>query len=158
MKDKLVTAVVHSPSVTTKGLFMGKAMYLTRYSTINGCLRPFFFCETNDDLDQLDGDMEWMDSVGNVKTYYVQESLRMIRKRSCWGWVAGNHIHYFARKRATMSSLVQLFAHELGHTITPRHRCSKEERKANTFADVATLAYSLAIGVVDVKEIKKCLK
>jgi hypothetical protein len=59
------------------------------------------------------------------------------------------HIWY-DKKRCNIEDLITLIAHEKGHTIEPFYKDqSKEEKKAQKYADVALEAYREALKLID---------
>lgn len=128
-----------------------KKIEAIRYRTINECLSKFFGCSVKD-LEDLEGHWEWMDADGVHNKSEVQESLNMIRKRNCWGWVENKKIiHFFIRKKASLKDRLSLFSHEIGHITRPYHRTAREEQKANIFSMVAITAYNMAIETMNTK-------
>jgi hypothetical protein len=120
---------------------------LTRYLTINACLAAFFQCG-EEDLNTLKGKWEWIDADGEFNSVEVQESLKMIRRKRVWGWIEKKKmIHFFARKDATVKNIINMFAHEIGHSWKPWYRSVYEEKKANKYSTTAIQAYELAIKV-----------
>ena len=116
-----------------------------KYRTINTCMAEFFNLEDTKSLDSLSGHFEMRWANGNESKWDVQEAIRHIRKRKCWGWIEDKTIlHYFIRKSATMADLVKMFAHEIGHMQRPWHRGLKEEQKADKYANIAAAAYCVA--------------
>ena len=115
-----------------------------RYRTINECLAAFFDCDANE-LDSLSGRFEMRWENGDESKWEVQEAIKKIRRKRCWGWIENKTmLHYFVRKSATMINLVKMFGHEIGHMQRPWHRDLKEEQKADKYANTAAVAYTVA--------------
>jgi hypothetical protein len=70
-----------------------------------------------------------------------------IREQGVWGFIDEvNVIHYWLGKELTVEELIHFFAHEIGHNNGVR--CEdflEEEKRAETYAYVAKLAYKMAI-------------
>lgn len=116
---------------------------LVRYPSINECLASFFRCSV--DQIPMGGFWEWQEADGSKHKMKQAEALSLIKKRSVWGWVEGKRIiHFYARKNASMSQLVRMLAHEIGHTQKPYHRTIAEEMKANKYGLVAMTAFEIA--------------
>lgn len=114
------------------------------YHTINECLAAFFDCK-KEKLDSLSGNFEMRWASGNESEWDVQAAIKNIRTQRCWGWIEDKTmLHYFIRKSATMSDLVKMFAHEIGHMQRPWHRDLKEEQKADKYSNIAAAAYCVA--------------
>ena len=120
-----------------------KEITLVRYPTINECLAAHFNCSI-DDI-PTEGYWEWQDANGSSYKMPVVEAIKRIKRRAVWGWIENKRIiHFYSRKNATLSQLIYLFGHELGHMQKPYYKTKAEEKKASVYGLIAMTAYEMA--------------
>lgn len=119
------------------------------YNSVDECMAAFFQCRVSE-LKEVTESFEMLWAGGKEEGWDVQKAISDIRKRACWAWIEGKMvIHYYISKDATMTQVVKLFGHEIGHMQRPFHRSLKEEQKADKYSNVAAAAYQIAIQAMD---------
>ena len=115
------------------------------YDTLLECMAAFFDCDTSE-VQKQEGVWEWADWDGEQHSQSTREAISTILKeRKVWGWVEEKSIvHLRKDEEATQKEILNVLAHEIGHTHRPYHKDSfKEEQKAEKYAEVATLAFDM---------------
>lgn len=75
----------------------------------------------------------------------VASMIRRIKRERCWGFCVEDQIHIWFQQDVSMEELIYLLGHERGHMFPPTKRDpTMEEEKADTFADTALFAYTMA--------------
>ena len=79
----------------------------------------------------------------------AEDILAGLQVTGCWGFVdKQSTIHFWAKPDADPKTLVHFFAHEIGHrTGTPCEDEVEEERRAETFGEVAAQAFEFMLTV-----------
>ena len=122
-----------------------------KYDDINKCMAAFFNCEP-DELESLEGNFEMLWGDGKEESWDIQTAITDIRKGACWGWLEDKRVlHYYISARATLSQVIKMFGHELGHMQRPFHRSLKEEQKADKYGSVVVAAYEIAVQAMEQK-------
>lgn len=87
------------------------------------------------------------DSEGKPYRYSAFKFLSIIRRRGRWGFAEHykKTIHVWIGKRATITDVISLLGHEIGHLQKPysHKNKSKEEQKASRYSMIAVDAYTL---------------
>lgn len=124
------------------------SVHVCRHDTLESCMAGFFNCGESELLGMPK--FEFEDSKGRFTVWPVRRVLRVRKKRGTWGWVENKgDIHIWVAPHAPFIKVLRLLAHELGHKERPYFKASiTEERKAEQFADVAMMAYTIAMDVV----------
>lgn len=109
-----------------------------RYPTSKSCMEAFF----ERDIDKVKI-CKGYDDEGNPWKCTSDEFLKYIRKNGCWAFIdLDNTIHIWHRKNTSIEKLVELLAHELGHTQRPyKYDLKEEEIKAGKYSHTARYAY-----------------
>ena len=113
---------------------------IIRYPTLRSCLKSFGLD------DNSKGYWQWPDADGNKHRSQNGTAIKELKNRSCWGWVENKKIiHVWVGKRATLSDVVSLLSHEIGHLERPFHKNRfSEEQKASKYQRVAVKALKAA--------------
>ena len=115
------------------------------YDTLLECMAAFFDCDASE-VQEQEGVWEWADWDGERHTESAKEVISTILAESkVWAWVENKSIvHLWKDKEATQKQILNVLAHEIGHTHRPYHKDSfKEEQKAEKYAEVASLAFDM---------------
>lgn len=120
---------------------------IIRYESLEKCVAAFLGCSPEE---IPDGKWWWAEEDGSVHAWPMSRVLRVRRKRGTWGWCEDKKVlHLWVAPYAEFKCVLRLVAHELGHTKRPYRRLrSQEEAKADTYANVAVLAYGIATELV----------
>ncbi len=114
-----------------------------RHETLRACMAEYFGCEATEVEDQ-DGTWIWGD-VDGEHSMPIKEAVSTILSFRVWGWLEGKDtMHIWFAKNVDPKRLLQVIAHEIGHSYRPYHRDAiKEEQKADLYGIVAGQAFGV---------------
>jgi len=121
-----------------------KTIQLVVYDTLINCMAAYLECEISE-VEKAEGFWEWADWDGEKHSMPMQEAITEIKENNTWGWLEDKHImHVWIGREAEPKEIIELLAHELGHSHRPYHKDTfKEEQKAGKYAEVAGTAYEM---------------
>src|SRR3990170_330521 len=90
---------------------------IIRHPTLKSCLKEYGLDPNSK------GYWEWADADGTKHRTKKGTAYSSIQKRKCWGWTEDKkRIHVWIGKKANLLDIVDLLAHEFGHTNRPFYR------------------------------------
>lgn len=115
-----------------------------RYETLLECMAEFLGCDESEVEDQ-DGTWIWGDWTGKEYRMSMKEAISKIVGDDVWSWLEDKEtIHIWFDENVGSKRLLEVIAHEIGHSCRPFHRGAiKEEQKANTYEMVAGTAFDI---------------
>ena len=121
-------------------------MKLKRYNSHEEILASYHKCTVSELKESTLGGE---DIEGNECEYSIDDAIAGMDITGCWGYVdEQNTIHFWAKSDVDDKTLVHFFAHEIGHCSgTPCEDYMEEERRAETFGEVAAQAFEFAQAV-----------
>ena len=116
------------------------------YATLEACMAAFYGCAESELLQQ--GPFIWENDDGPC-VWPIRRLIRVRKKWGTWGWCEQKKtIHVWISPEAEEHKIIELLAHELGHTEKPFHKTmQKEETKACRYAVIAQRAYKMMLDV-----------
>lgn len=123
---------------------MNPELVIVRYDTLRECLAAYLCCEC-DKVEDQEGIWQWSDAHGTHHESSMKDAIALILQDLVWGWVEDKHIlHVWTSDQATPEHILNMLAHEMGHTRRPWHRDTfLEEQKACGHALVAVTAFQI---------------
>ena len=114
-----------------------------RHATLRACMAAFLDCEA-DEVEDQDGTWIWGD-VDGEHSMPMKEAISTILSFRVWGWLEGKDtMHIWFAKNVDHKRLLQVIAHEVGHSYRPWHRDTVlEEQKADLYGVVAGQAFQI---------------
>lgn len=94
----------------------------------------------------VDSEFTGFDLSGKEVIIPMSEQIACIKKQGVWGYVDKKcTIHYWVSETVEIKDIIHFLAHEIGHKTGTKYRNElKEELKAESFGEVAELAYILS--------------
>ena len=119
-----------------------------RYATLRACMAEYLGCEATEVEDQ-DGTWLWGDEDG-AHSMPMKEAISKILSRRVWGWLGNKDtMHIWFAKNVDHKRLLQVIAHEVGHSYRPWHRDTvREEQKADLYGVVAGTAFGIMMDLL----------
>jgi hypothetical protein len=112
-----------------------------RYETLKDCITAFLGNQPGVTIDTVG---EWVTSKERMT---MKEMIARHTEIGCWGWCENKEIiHLWVGEHADILNVINLIAHEVGHTMRPWHKDHlAEEDKACRYGDVARDALMLML-------------
>jgi len=129
---------------------MGELLKVIRYETRFESMAEHLGCDVSE-VEDKDGTWIWGDWAGGEHSMSMKEAIPYALSREVWGWSENKDtVHIWFGKNVDPKKLLEVIAHEVGHTCRPYHRGSfKEERKASRYEEVAGTAYEIMSNLLE---------
>lgn len=125
-------------------------LHIYTYDTLEECIAAFHGCGTAEIYSK--GPWTWEEN-GRITVWGMRRMIRSRRKCGTWGFCRNKkELHLWVSKYAEPKRIIRLLSHELGHMQRPFKRDSlAEERKAESYCNVAVTAFELMTDLLDKK-------